>query len=372
MKASFFETARYVPPRELVSEWPVPGEAYDRDAGSEAYTRMEDRLRCVEEMGFDWVSFSEHHYSPRIMTPNPILSATYIAARLSKIGIAVLGPIVPQLNPVRIAEELAMLDIFTGGRLRVGLLRGTTNELLTYDLAPGEARERTTEGMELILKSWTEPQPFGWQGRYFQFRNVSIWPRPLQKPYPPTYALGTSRESCQFAARHHLGLGASFAPYDLVCKATAYYREQCAAEGWEPDPEQIVYRANICIAASDEGARAALLERGSAGMFPIRAAVNRTLVQLDQRNVAGIPRVVSTGSAEPEDATAVVGTTNRQPTQFIGSPETIVEQVKRARDEVGCGVIDFSFQNAAAGNPELLMQSLELFGDKVLPRIGGV
>jgi alkanesulfonate monooxygenase SsuD/methylene tetrahydromethanopterin reductase-like flavin-dependent oxidoreductase (luciferase family) len=371
MKASFFETARYIPPEKLESNWPVPGESYDREAGVQAYDRMLVRLRRVEEMGFDWVSFSEHHYSPRIMTPTPIVSATYVAAQLQRIKIAVLGPIVPQLNPIRVAEELAMLDNLTQGRLQVGLLRGTTNELLTYDLKPEEARERTTEGMELILKAWTEPQPFGWQGRYFQYRTVSIWPRPLQSPYPPTYALGTSKESCEFAARHRLGLGASFAPYDLVCKATRYYRDQCAAEGWEPEPEQIVYRANICIAATDDDAHAALrIRRG--GVFPIRPSVNETLVKLDQRNVAGIPRKALVDASAPGDATTVVGTTNAQPTTFIGSPDTIVEQVKRASDEVGCGVIDFSFQNAAAGDPALLMESLELFGDKVLPRIGGI
>src|SRR5712691_9464258 len=132
MKASYFETARYVSPQRLPSEWPVPPGSAPLAAGSEAYGQMHDRLRCVEEMGFDWVSFSEHHYSPRIMTPAPILSATYAAANLRKIAIAVLGPIVPQLNPIRIAEELAMLDNLTQGRLRVGLLRGTTNEMLTY------------------------------------------------------------------------------------------------------------------------------------------------------------------------------------------------------------------------------------------------
>ena len=71
-----------------------------------------------------------------------------------------------------------MLDTMSQGRLVVGLLRGTTNEYLSFDLNPAEARERTDEGMELILKAWTEPQPFGWQGRHYQYRTVSVWPRP--------------------------------------------------------------------------------------------------------------------------------------------------------------------------------------------------
>jgi len=360
MKVSFFETARYLVPNARVAEWPVPAGISEPEGSAGAYSAMIERLQCVEDFGFDWVSFSEHHYSPRILTPAPILSATYAGARLQKINIAVLGPIVPQRNPVAVAEELAMLDNLTQGRLRVGLLRGTTNELLTYHLKPEEARERTTEGMELILKAWTEPQPFGWQGRHYQFRTVSVWPRPLQQPYPPTYALGTSRESCEFGAKHHLGLGASFAPYDLVCKATQYYRGQCAEYGWEPEPEQIVYRANIVLGKTDEEADEAMeRQRGGGAPFPVQSVVNEALTKLDQRNVAGIPREANIGGAGLL-------------TQFHGSPDTVVEQLKRAGDEVGCGIIDLGFNNAAAGGSEALMQSLELFAEKVLPRVHAI
>ena len=194
---------------------------------------MADRVRFVAELGFDWVSLSEHHYSPRILTPSPVVSAAWLAARVPDIKIALLGPIVPTSNPIRIAEELAMLDTLAPGRIVVGLLRGTTNEYLSYDLNPAESRTRTDEGMELILKAWTEPQPFGWQGRHFQYRTVSIWPRP-QQALPPTYVLGTSGEAGAFAARHRLGLGVSYGTFEAMAQATGYYREQCAQYGWAP------------------------------------------------------------------------------------------------------------------------------------------
>jgi alkanesulfonate monooxygenase SsuD/methylene tetrahydromethanopterin reductase-like flavin-dependent oxidoreductase (luciferase family) len=355
MKVSFFETARYRPPQALSSEWPVPSGAYDRDAGAQAYQGMIERLQYVEELGFDWVSVSEHHYSPRILTPAPIVSASYIAARLKKITIALLGPIVPQSNPVRVAEELAMLDTLAQGRLVVGLLRGTTNEYLTYGLNPAEARERTDEGMELILRAWTEPHPFGWQGRHFQYRTVSVWPRPLQQPHPPTYALGTSRESCEFAARHHLGCGVSYGPFEVMAKATRYYREQCAHHGWQPAPEQILYRANMCLAETDEEAQAALRTQPKQAPFSMRASVSDAFMRLDARNIAGEARAPIRSAALP--------------TTFIGSPDTVVEQVRRCRDEVGVGVLDLSLQPPGSGDTELLMRSLELFGTKVLPRI---
>src|ERR1700731_136877 len=241
MQVSYFETARYQMPPTVPAEWPVPPAAYDPDAGAQAYQGMVDRMQYVEELSFDWVSVSEHHYSPRILTPNTAVAASYLAARSKKIKIAVLGPIVSQSNPVQVAEELAMLDNLAQGRLVVGLLRGTTNEYLTFGLNPAEARERTTEGMELILKAWTEPQPFGWQGRHYRYRTVSVWPRPTQLPHPPTYALGTSREAGEFAARNRIGLGVSDVPFDVMGRATGYYRDQCARHGWEPGPDQIIF-----------------------------------------------------------------------------------------------------------------------------------
>ncbi|HUC73070.1 MAG TPA: LLM class flavin-dependent oxidoreductase [Stellaceae bacterium] len=335
----------------------MPPAVYDFAAGGAAYRGMVERLQHVERLGFDWISVSEHHFSPRRLTPAPIVAASHLAAHSTKLKIAVLGPIVSQGNPVRIAEELAMLDNLMPGRLVVGLLRGTTGEYLTYGLNPEEARERTTEGMELILKAWTEPQPFGWQGRHFQFRTVAVWPRPAQQPYPPTYALGTSRESCEFAARHRLGLGLSYAPFEVIAKATRYYREACARHDWQPMPEQIVYRANILLAETDAAAEAALREPQTHAPLPMPAGVRDALVKLDSRNVAGEARTPNVGGTLP--------------TSFIGGPEAVIDQIKECRERAGVGVLDLFFQTREA-DPDSLMSTLELFGKKVLPHIRDV
>ena len=355
VKVSFFETGRYCPPTPLPSEWPVPSGAYDPDAGARAFRDMIERLRYVEALGFDWISVSEHHYSPRILTPSPMVSAAFIAAHVPHIAIALLGPIVPHSNPIRVAEELAMLDTMSEGRLVVGLLRGTTNESLTYDLNPDEARERTDEGMELVLKAWTEPQPFGWQGRHFQYRTVSIWPRPLQAPHPPTFALGTSKESCEFAARHHLGCGVSYGSFEAVARATRYYREQCARYGWEPSPEQIVYRANMIVAETDAEAEARLRALPNQAPFSMRPGVRDAMATLDSRNIAGQARAPVISGALP--------------TTFLGSPDTVVEQVRRCREVVGAGVLDLSLHPPGSGDLDALKRALELFGTKVLPHI---
>ena len=355
MKISFFETVRYRAPEALPPEWPVPSGAYDRDAGARAYQEMIERLKYVEELGFDWVSVSEHHYSPRILTPSPIVSAAFIAAHLKRITIALLGPIVPHSNPVRVAEELAMLDTMAQGRLVVGLLRGTANEAMTYDLNPQEARERTDEGMELILKAWTEPQPFGWQGRHFQYRTVSIWPRPLQQPHPPTFALGTSRESCEFAARHHLGLR-------RVLRAVRGH-----GQGHAVLPRAVRAPRLAAVTRADRlpGEHARGRDRRGGARAAARAAepgaVHHARRRPRRRHDARLPQHRGRGAS--------AGVTGALPTTFVGSPDTVVEQVRRCRAVVGAGVLDLSLHPPGSGDLDPLMRALELFGKKVLPRI---
>src|SRR6266849_4594994 len=231
-----------------------------------------------------------------------------------------------------------------------------TNEMLTYDLNPEESRERTDEGMELILRAWREPQPFGWQGRHFRYRTVSVWPKPLQQPLPPMYALGTSSEASDFAARNHIGLGVSFGPFDAMGRVTGYYKEQCAHWGWQPEPHQIIYRANILIAETDEKAQQALAQYPRAAVFPLKAGVGAALLELDQRNVAGEGR-------RPANVNRVL------PMNFCGGPDEIVAQLKQCREQIGAGVVDLSFQTPGSEHPDQLMEALELFGKKVLPHI---
>ena len=179
------------------------------------------------------------------------------------------------------------------------------------------------------------------------------------RPEDQLHALGSSRESCEFAARHRLGLGVSYAPFDVAGKATRFYREACAQYGWQPKPEQIIYRANILMAETDEEASELLEEqRGARRAFSPRPRVRDALLQLDSRNIAGEARTPNVGGALA--------------TNFFGGPDTVVEQIKRCRAEAGAGVLDLMFQIPASGNLSFLMRSLELFGKKVLPHIRDV
>jgi alkanesulfonate monooxygenase SsuD/methylene tetrahydromethanopterin reductase-like flavin-dependent oxidoreductase (luciferase family) len=160
MKASLFCTARYMGavPHNI---WPLSGEYYSGDAAVRSMQTTFDQFRCADEFGFDWVTVAEHHYSGFSLTPNPMVMAGALSQIVRRARIAVLGPTLPILNPVRVAEELAMLDTTSGGRLIAGMMRGTPNEYVTYNINPAEWRERFAEALRLIRRAWTETRPFG-------------------------------------------------------------------------------------------------------------------------------------------------------------------------------------------------------------------
>src|SRR5438105_3048126 len=201
MQVSIYGRFPYAASIEAPPTWPTANAAFDPEVGQRSTRQGLELLQRADELGFDWVSVAEHHYSPRQLSPNPLVLASALSQRVRKARIALLGPTIPFLNPVRVAEEIAMLDNLTGGRVVAGLMRGSPGEYMTYSANPTESRERFQEGLELVRRAWTEPQPFGWEGRYYQFRTVSIWPRPVQRPHPPIFMSGSTPESGEFAAR---------------------------------------------------------------------------------------------------------------------------------------------------------------------------
>jgi alkanesulfonate monooxygenase SsuD/methylene tetrahydromethanopterin reductase-like flavin-dependent oxidoreductase (luciferase family) len=184
---------------------------------------------------------------------------------------------------------------------------------------------------------------------------VSVWPRPLQQPHPPTFALGTSREAGAFAARNRIGLGVSYGPFEVMGKVTAYYREQCAQRGWEPGPDQIIFRANIVLAETDAQAQRAMERYPMRAPFSLAEGVASALSALDTRNIAGEARPASINRALPIN--------------FFGGPDTVVDQFRRCREAIGAGVIDLGFNTPGTTDPDALLDALDLFGRTVLPRI---
>jgi len=365
MKASLFCTNRYLSREAMVYPgWPVPPALFRPDIGLRSFSHSLEQVRLADDLGFDWVSCSEHHYTPMRQTPNATVFAAALTQVVRQARIAVLGPLVSMNNPVRVAEELAMLDQLSGGRLVVLFLRGTPNEFLTYGTNPDETRARTQEACVLIQRALTEPQPFGWEGRFYRFRTVAVWPGPIQRPHPPMYYSGNSFESAAFAAKRHLGLGISFYPAHLVAQIAQHYRQECAKYGWQPTPDQLLYRGFIGV-GEDETEAAALQSRyfGESSVMQFfrgrAAAISPPALPVPRPSGAD----GQNSGASKGGPGFVLGSLH-----FYGSPDTVVKQIAQLHEQAGVGVIDLAFSGPGLTEQEAL-KSLRLFGKEVLPRI---
>ncbi len=322
-----------------------------------------DQFRIADEVGFDWVTVAEHHFAPFSLTPNPLIMAGALTQVVKRAKIALLGSDIPILNPVRVAEEMAMLDTMSGGRVVAGMLRGTANEYVTYNINPAESRGRFEEALLLIKMAWTETEPFGWQGRYYEYRTISLWPRPVQKPHPKIYMSGSSPESAEFAAKNRIGLGFAVTNVPLAKKALTYFRNQAREDGWEPEPDDVIYRLGVHCAESDDQALEDLNE----------ATKGAPKVSLTMSNRALEGAIASTGyygrdmeSQRQRLMPADLKTRIENGQILLGSPDTIVKQIENIKRELDCGVLDFTVAHQMGAKTN---RSIELLGEKVVPRI---
>jgi alkanesulfonate monooxygenase SsuD/methylene tetrahydromethanopterin reductase-like flavin-dependent oxidoreductase (luciferase family) len=367
MKASFFVSLPYGPVAEPVSTWPVPNRLFDPERGvAVAESRLEE-VELADELGFDWIGCAEHHYSPGSLVPNVSVVAAAITQRARRARVCIMGALLPLNNPVRIAEEYALVDTLSGGRLVAGLLRGAPYEYLVYNVPPAESRSRFEEAWELILRAWSDTEPFGWDGEHYQFRNVSIWPRPVQQPLPPIFISGSSKESAEFAARKRVGLGLAFTTLPLASPSARLYREQAAAEGWQPTADQIVYgHMPVYLAETDERAFAAARPRAEgAHLNPGMMKANRLVAEagfFGPRNPEHLLRFRTMGTQAPPSLEQQI----ELGMVLCGGPDTVVGQLRRVRDELGAGVVSLNF---AGGDHESTQRTIRLFAKEVLPRM---
>ena len=187
--------------------FPVPGWMWDRSLGETLYKDRMRFIRRVDESGIDGIIFTEHHYGPNGgLTPSPLITlaaATQVTERIKLVTMGLSLALYSQ--PVRVAEEVAMVDNLSGGRVIVGIMSSGAQNLYSYSVAAEEERGRKEEAYDLIVKAWTEENPFAWHGEYFDYECVSILPRPMQTPHPPIWSPVSAVESFTWSARNRIG-----------------------------------------------------------------------------------------------------------------------------------------------------------------------
>jgi alkanesulfonate monooxygenase SsuD/methylene tetrahydromethanopterin reductase-like flavin-dependent oxidoreductase (luciferase family) len=344
--------------------WPFPNREFAPALAFEYYRTYIDQLVYAEECGFDWLAVGEDHMTAYSLTPNPYLVLSALCYRTSRARLAVLGSPLPLLNPLRVAEEAAMLDVMSNGRLLVGFIRGVPQNYAAYNVDPNESRDRFEEATALILRAWTDRDIFEWAGHFYHYPKVSLWPVPLQKPHPPIIYSANSVASARFAAKRRAAIGAIHLytrdALEMVRAAIDAYRQQAASDGWRPPPQHFLVGLQTCIARDDEEARR-LLGPALAYQYGVLSGT----YDAEKRAIAASKPGYGTSPVEenPPDLDERL----ERGLVLCGSPQTVVEQIRSLVDVLGVGVVSMHFQvgNISDGT---VRTGLRLFREHVLPR----
>jgi alkanesulfonate monooxygenase SsuD/methylene tetrahydromethanopterin reductase-like flavin-dependent oxidoreductase (luciferase family) len=233
----------------------IDSKLYDPVKGHDVYNDYLDMLEYADTLGFDGLGINEHHQNAYGMMPSPNIMAAAISRRALNAAVVVLGNSLGLYNPpTRVAEEFAMLDVITGGRLVAGFPVGSSMDInYCYGDIPALSRERYQEAHNLIKRAWADPEPFAWNGRYTKLRYVNTWPKPIQNPPPIHVPGGGSVETYDFCLDNTYSYSyLSFSGY-IRAKALLQGYWDRLTERNEPDesPYRAGFAQTICVAATD-------------------------------------------------------------------------------------------------------------------------
>jgi alkanesulfonate monooxygenase SsuD/methylene tetrahydromethanopterin reductase-like flavin-dependent oxidoreductase (luciferase family) len=345
---------------------------FDPVAGSRLYNEYIEQYRLAEAVGFDGIMLNEHHNAPFCMQAKANVFASILAAITERVKIVILGNPLPLAeNPVRLAEELAMIDMISKGRLVSGFVRGGGQEQLATGVNPAYNRERFEEAHDLIIRAWTEHGPFRWEGTHYQHRVVNPWAMPLQKPHPRVWIPGViSRETVVWAARHRYPYIALNTTIEQTQRIWQLYDETAEEAGFRSGPEYHGYLKQVHVAETDERA--------------IENARQFTWMQGEFTGLAHPVWSTPAGYASPTQRREFVqfasglGASPRRRPSFeeqiensmiiAGRPETVIAKLRHVMEETRPGILSL-WANDGFMTHEDSMTCIRLFGQEVLPAI---
>lgn len=256
---------RWVPEDEILKNrayFAVPNTFFDAERAADDYNYYLDEACYAEEQGFDAVALNEHHGNPFCMGNVMNVEAAILARITSRAKIVLIGNPLPVIkHPLRLAEELAEIDVISRGRLVTGWVRGAGSEQFFNNANPAYNRDMFNEAHDFIIQAWTRPGPWRYEGKHFHYRHVNPWALPYQKPHPPIWIPGVlSPETVRWCAQHrypYVGLGTSLGP---TCDLWDIYADEAARQGYQAGPENFGYLIPTFVAETE--ARAQELGKG--------------------------------------------------------------------------------------------------------------
>jgi len=329
---------------------------------SELYRQHLGEVMVAEECGFQHYWFIEHHLTPHCPMPSPNLMIAAAARRTTRIRLGTMVNVLPYRNPLLLAEELAVLDNLTDGRLDVGIGRGLKpTEFQTFGMPMDESREMFLEAVEVMLGIWRE-ETFAFKGKYFSVdKQTPLAPPLVQRPHPPLYVSAQTKESLRWAAKRDLPFGQIDSKIPDCKRDQAFYREVQAASGYAPAPRLFLTR-EVYLAESGEEARREALPYLMAywdlwGRYAQFAREGRLPDSYD----AWRQRAPELCAMTYEELIA-------ENMVFVGSPERVAAQIVEHQRELDVAVLVCVFQLGPLSH-DRVVRSMRLFADAVLPRV---
>ena len=320
----------------------------------EVYSRGIEVAQAAEELGYRSIWLAEHHFSNYGYLSRPLILATHIAAKTTRLRVGTAVVVLPLHHPLVVAEEIATADLLSGGRLDLGLGRGYQRyefERLGMDL--DESRPRWEEAVEILMKAFTE-ESFSFQGQYYSFPETTVLPKPLQKPFPPVWVVGQSPQSIDAAVRRGFNVltgGAAFS-IDRIVEIRKLFDEAVAKYKPVITPSFSV-QSKVYVADDEEEAQRMAQE----GLWNMRVALS---LRLNKGKV-----VRGRVTALPMEGEPSIQELLEQFLMF-GTVEQCIQRVQRLRDEVGIDHLNCDFWHGDTPHDKVL-RSMERFASEVIP-----
>ena len=375
-------TEAWSPERETLRVT-LPNELCDPEVAHKLYRRYLDEWCMAEDLGFD-IMVNEHHATATSLNVSCNVLLSILARITHKARLLTLGiPLCNRNDPVRIAEEMAMIDVISGGRLEMGFIKGVPYEIAPANSNPARMMDRFWESHDIIIKALsTRTGPFNFEGEFFQHRSVNVWPQPYQQPHPPVWSSTSSPANARELGTRGYVMGSFMGGQAETIKLHKAYAEgyRAAGHGIEVPVDRFAYLA-ICATAStrEEGQRRANVVadyiRTNAQVadpynkppayFPVEAAVK----SMRSPNPRAF-RTLYTPSGRPVELTkASIEDFIECGVAFCGTPDDVYEQICEFVDKVGgLGNLLLMNQGGRLGAKDTT-DSLTLFGREVLPRL---
>jgi len=336
----------------------LPGRP-ERDAFAEAFAQID----AAERWGLDVMWLAELHFDPqRSVLSAPLSIASAVAARTSRIRIGIAVQVLPLCHPLRLAEEGATVDQISGGRLIFGVGRsGLPRTYEDYGVSYAESRDRFAEVLDIVEQAWSQPA-VSYEGKYYTFKNITVAPKPLQKPLPPIRIAAASPDTYPAVGERGLPIfiNARYGSFSEFVPEIRRYREAYAAAG-HPGRGQVYLRVPTYVAETEAQARAEAEEslmhfyREQAGR--LRDSLTRAGTRAIEGRAERLKRIENLTYEE-----ALTGQV------LIGTPDIVTERLRMLQVEIGIDGILAELNCGGLIPHERVMTALRLLCEEVMPR----